>query len=551
MRTLLKGFTALLAFILLASCAQVAKGGGVTVDNGSEYIESLIEEQGRKTITLDLADEQQYEYVKNSYLEAGQTPENSPELFAALEAGREAALKDDGKVLSRFTTSDPFIFNQDFMVSNVFSAEGKFYTTLSSTVKQGTQVTYMRLRIKDDKGKVLTSGPGGWVMMQQNAGGKSVTLTAELPLPKPNGMSLVTIEGLEMISVNGIIEHHSTVIKALVGDEGLMEKMVIMEPRDVNGDGEVVVEIGREAIANTKIDYPYLDGYHNIIKIPLKGVLRVPYKITAAQLDKKNTYFKLSGPTVGGTTEMNYRNLAGQTLADALTFTKGPGNSTIIEWDISRLECWFDNNALYQALAKVNWYVSIAFKDAEIFPGWFEDISYCASNDFGSTNLQGTYPPHLIFAWSCIAEGSVIRMADGSFKRVETIELNEKVRANGIDLTVVDIFVGKESKPVFRIVDEDAHNLLVTETHPILTKNKGIVCAYSLEKGDIIVTEQGDRTIKYISKEMFDGKVYNLQLGTEEEISLMDSDANMFYANGILVGDVLMQMEYEAKAQEQ
>src|SRR5512145_1073906 len=95
MKILLKSIMALMALVLVIGCAPTP--GNTLTSDGTAYIETLIKNYGKNTIQLDLSDAKQYEYVKNAYLEAGQTPANAPELFADLEKCREADSKSPGR----------------------------------------------------------------------------------------------------------------------------------------------------------------------------------------------------------------------------------------------------------------------------------------------------------------------------------------------------------------------------------------------------------------------------------------------------------------------
>jgi len=553
----LKGIMVLLALMLVLGCQPTSDNS--YLNDSAGYIETLMKNYGLNSMTLDLSDAQQYDYVKAAYLESGQTPENAPQLFADLEKARvdSAAITTSFNRAANVTVED-YIEDRAFMVSTVYSYKGRFYVSLTSTVKDGTSYTTMRLRITDVKtGKVLTTGPSGWVIKSEYAGGKCVVLTVDLPLPVANAWSAIKIEGLEQVSVKGIVKSTATIIKSLVGPDSnsLIEKIHIQEPIDKNNDGKVTIGIGRPVTTPADctvatIDYPY-DGCYNMVKVPWKGYFQVPYTVTLAQIDNINTYIKLSGPTYGGATEMMYQGIAGKTFKNGLKLTAAPGGGTLIEWNILRKDCWFNNAALFQPLAKVNWYYNFSFLNVEFFPGFIDNMTYAASSDSNASNLlPDLYPPYLAFCWSCIAQGSVVTMADGTMLPIEMVKIGDVVRSKGIDLTVISTAVGTESKPVIRIVDEDAHNLLVTETHAIMTKNKGMIAASALKKGDVIITERGVKNVVYVGGEKYEGKVYNLELGNGIEKNKMKNGDNMFYANGILVGDMVMQMAAEARMQE-
>ncbi len=75
----------------------------------------------------------------------------------------------------------------------------------------------------------------------------------------------------------------------------------------------------------------------------------------------------------------------------------------------------------------------------------------------------------LTLVWGCLAAGTPVRMADGSVKRIEDVEVQEQVQADpgGRLLTVIDTLVGIEEEPLVAITDNRGHYLAMTKTHPV------------------------------------------------------------------------------------
>jgi len=154
---------------------------------------------------------------------------------------------------------------------------------------------------------------------------------------------------------------------------------------------------------------------------------------------------------------------------------------------------------------------------------------------------------------SCLAEGTMLQMADGSLVAVEDVAAGTHVFNSVHDgaqgLTVTDTAVGVETEPMVRLVAEGGREVLMTEMHPVQTPDRGIVLAKELQEGDLVVTVDGLRVLSRVSREEYEGKVYNVKLGTELEKAALDGeDLTLVYANGFLVGDGQVQRKYESIA---
>lgn len=152
------------------------------------------------------------------------------------------------------------------------------------------------------------------------------------------------------------------------------------------------------------------------------------------------------------------------------------------------------------------------------------------------------------FLKSCFAEGTEVRRADGKLVPVEQFHTGDKVIANreGLVLTVTGVVVGGESKPLVNLYDNHGHDLFVTEHHPIVTTRRGIVQAVDLAEGDEVLTEDGPATLTSVQRVGYDRQVYNLALGTKEELARAGKKNRTMYAEGYLVGDNEMQFEIES-----
>lgn len=156
---------------------------------------------------------------------------------------------------------------------------------------------------------------------------------------------------------------------------------------------------------------------------------------------------------------------------------------------------------------------------------------------------------------SCLAAGTQIQLAGGTHAAIESLESGAQV-FNPYDsddraLTIMDTAKGFEAVPMVRIRDDAGRTLLMTEMHPIATPDRGMVQARALRVDDAVMTASGPSKLVEVSRESYDGKVYNLKVGAETELASLGEDQTVVYANGFEVGDGQIQSKYETLAMTQ
>jgi len=409
MKSFIKSSCAIVLALAISACSPPAiPTPNTETNNSTAYIESLIKSNGKDTIKLNMADTLQYDYVKDAFLAAGETPQKAARLFADLDKARAAALcnnqphnlADKGATV----TFEDYYEARPFMVSYTYAYNGQFYVSLTSTVKPGSEYTSMLVRVTDTKtGKVLSSGVSGWVILNQYTGGKCVVLVLDFPLPATNDWTVIKIEGIEQIIVNGEVENYSTIVNSIIGNgmDSNMEGIVIEEPADKNKDSTITVSLNNSPYC-TNTDYPYAGIPYSIapakVNLPLKGYFQLPFKLTRAQIDTANTNIMLSGWGINGAiVNMFFQG----NLNSLLKCSEAPNKGTFLSWDISRQNGVFTGSYLFSRMSKVNWYIRFTFTNIEIMPGWVESsLIYCASSDVGANGfLPALYPPALQFCY--------------------------------------------------------------------------------------------------------------------------------------------------------
>jgi hypothetical protein len=161
-------------------------------------------------------------------------------------------------------------------------------------------------------------------------------------------------------------------------------------------------------------------------------------------------------------------------------------------------------------------------------------------NDNNSPNHQQILP--ITLQWGCLAEGTLIAMADESKKAINEIVIGEYVKTvGGKSAKVVDVLRGTDSL-LYTVETISGKIIRLTYNHALLT-DIGFMDANELlsSKKYKIITEDGSKEdMLHCYESNYDGKVYNLTL---------ESELHVMFANGIAVGDnVVQNREREVKS---
>ncbi|MEN2976717.1 hypothetical protein P7L78_02615 (plasmid) [Tistrella bauzanensis] len=158
------------------------------------------------------------------------------------------------------------------------------------------------------------------------------------------------------------------------------------------------------------------------------------------------------------------------------------------------------------------------------------------------TNIATVAP--MQFVWGCVATGTLVRMADGGRRPIESLSAGERVAgANGTSLRIAEIWRGHEDKPLYRLVTACGAEVLVTDGHPVPTA-AGVMAAADLRPGMIVETAGGPVALALVETVSHDGAVLNLDLlpdGVDALTDIDDDTVTAFDAGGIMVGDNRMQ----------
>ena len=133
--------------------------------------------------------------------------------------------------------------------------------------------------------------------------------------------------------------------------------------------------------------------------------------------------------------------------------------------------------------------------------------------------------PDLNIMWGCLAQGTLIMMADGSSRPIEDVRIGERVKG---DSSITNIWKGPAPDGCLEIVTQEGAKIILTGTHPLRTRY-GWKRAEELAEGEELQMLAGTAVIASIKEVRYEGTVWNLELDAQETEGM--------YADGFLAGD--------------
>lgn len=284
-------------------------------------------------------------------------------------------------------------------------------------------------------------------------------------------------------------------------------------------------------------DVDYLCGFGRLEHIanfglPGRGTFMAP---KGAKIIKSGALAPKGKCIIGG------RNGGGRTLAASSSYIS-PDN--VIKFDVN------GSNLTYNMISA--WGMAYKEKGEWEQKEFDYELSIWFSYELGGktynaeeriTSSQAGNPIHrimpLLIMYGCLAGESKILMADRSCKPIKDIRIGEHIAGKESKIWCVkNVWVGFEERDMVRIKSENGGNLLLTQNHPVMTKS-GWKQAGALSTEDVIYAENDLWVeISSISREAYNGEVYNLELSTSVND---DAKSRLMFADGIGVGDNILQ----------
>lgn len=551
-----------------------------------QYINSLVKPDTR--VRLNYADPTQYRFVMARMKLAGKNEKNSPYLFELLEArrkeqaarglavGKLAEVIQEGDSATRgerheITAADP---GKPPRLNIAAATPGVGAAT--STFPNGTYYTFVDVSYGTASGTPLAPYAYHEEFEQEDEG---QLVGADVPVQtiadtsaSPERQWTVTSYKMEDSESAGFqdsykIANFDVPNAAPVPQVLEMERTVIAEPVDHNNDGRIHLcfNRGSDADCDTRVIPPNPGEYWRV-RVPMKGelVIRSRHKFSAAIInDTKNKlaqglysewagYISLILTQHGGGCSPQTTDVA--RLAYMKVFWKTvqlSAGDRMLTWNLSGDdEGLFDNTCAIHDPAKLTARIPLPVIDPED-----PEVEVSKTYLTMSTELRDLPPDQngkiapIFVTNSCVAAGTMVRVGGEKEVAIETLKIGEEVyspydRADQ-QLDITDISKGVEPIPMVRVRDEAGRTLLLTEMHPLATPDRGMVQARALRVGDEVMTADGPSKLTEVSREQYDGKVYNLKVGSQSEKASLTKDQTIFYANGFVIGDAQIQRDLE------
>lgn len=147
------------------------------------------------------------------------------------------------------------------------------------------------------------------------------------------------------------------------------------------------------------------------------------------------------------------------------------------------------------------------------------------------------------FVWHCVAQETMVLMADGSEKPIEKIVAGDIIYSD-LDLgetVVLWTTKGAHHGPVYEFTTEGGHKVICTSNHVLVTEH-GMAYAHEIQRGSSLLYHDPSSPehlkssiLTQISRiDGYSGLMYNLGI---DYIDKNDRSARFFFGNGIYMGD--------------
>lgn len=311
----------------------------------------------------------------------------------------------------------------------------------------------------------------------------------------------------------------TTDAKKVVSSSTIVRNVTVENPDSVRHPGASQTVIYYNNRRGSGCDY----YYNNVgsrsdsvdVYIPFSGSVEFNDNFKPSYVDK-NTNFKLQIENINN---------------GAASFNTAHWNE--IQWKVDgSVLSWRFPDCWYNILAKNNFAVA---NDVNFYCQMYIAVKsgsftvpvpiVISSRDYEHPDPSFRKIRKLYIEWGCFAQGTVIRMSDGSLKQIQDIKAGERVKTENGSAAVTEVITGTERDMVF-IKTPNGNEIKVTKDHPVLT-GQGFKAAGALNAGDILKMEYGDDMIAELHYVTYGGNVFSIRTDSEEPVT----------AEGFYMGD--------------
>lgn len=531
-----------------------------------QYLRELV--APNESVRLNLADPQLHRLVLNRLKVGGKSRANSPNLYASIDRTQQEHVRlGYGRgVIPKlgFRNGDEGRTQMHF-ISTAKVAGDAGEGAASSTIPEGSMYTMVDVGYYDAD-NVPLAPPN---IVEQFAAGTDVSVQTDADLTQSERDAYL-VDSVKVEDTG--TEFNISYLYTDMGLQGapppqrpappVLEVQNIDAPVDLDGDDDILLCLSR---SHADCDYKLLGMWE--VKVPLAGSIHITSNdhvfsedaiddiradLTGGIPNPRSGYIKLVLAQAGGGCDVGPDGALQSSMAVFWNSTTVSPDGKTLSWDMTGDDSAFFDNGCQQIQDIVHLTMRLQLPVHDTVFGFDHWVSKTLSNNPTQFDPDHVYDPIRIVN-SCMAAGTMIEMADGSLVAVEDIASGDHVFNSVHDgakgLTVMDTAVGTELKPMVRLESSDGHSVLMTDNHPIKTADRGIVLSRDLREGDMVLTASGISELVRVELEQYEGKVYNVKLGTDmEKAALGAEDMTLVYANGFLVGDMQVQSRHESIA---
>ena len=298
---------------------------------------------------------------------------------------------------------------------------------------------------------------------------------------------------------------------------------------------------------NSQFDYAWNEpvppvGQNPKGKIPLVGSVVFSASINSPLAFNQNFLLNIyvADITGGGGTQLTPSDY----IKVAAAFSIDPNNPAKLNWSLpSGVSTSDPGNPI--VFGQVPWPSDVlAYFFCEIdvvLAGGIPASAYIQSSNLPDPDpLDGTaYIMPIDFIWHCLAEDSLVTMADGSRKAIKGIVAGERVRINNLgDSAVVEWTNLGIHKGSVVLVETDTGAMITASHHHVFFTETSTKSAMELKSGDKLKMLQGMATVKTVSHVTYEGLLCNLATIEYQDPKDDKAEIGVFYANDFMVGDV-------------